>query len=480
MGFSAKASARRSVRRPGEAYLQSRLATGEWAVRWAWHMARALTDQQRRLWFHVLSCQLFKHAHEADGWVPVSSTAMRRDARGVDVEHLINVGLLECQPFSQAEHRCRRFRLPASLMAQYNQAMSQDDPFAPRYDLFTGEPVGPVLPQKYRCHGHPLPLLIRQTIDAISPHGMFNVMAAAEYVQQLRRQAEENPSKINLARWQNDFHCLSAIRAQVSQMDSMGIARFPIPYCVTATGRLAFVGGGTMSCSSAMKRAGYSGLSVTNYDIKSSQATILRDMLNELEIDATWLEYYLAGDKEEYANEAGLPVKVWKTVLYALLMGARLPHPSTAAMSKGEIARAVWRVHGPEGFESGYAKLYKTICPLAKAIRHWHERIILDLEGGQRGRGRPRHHRNDVGMPFINDPADCPWQRAAKLAAHLLQGREAYFIDHLILTGVRHGFVPIAHEHDGIVTWGSISDQAVQEVRQATNIVTLQLIEKPF
>jgi hypothetical protein len=481
------------------AFLKRRVPVGEQAVRWAWRVTRDMPDAQRRVWLHALASQCMKGHHEPEGWVPMPWPVRRNGARGSDLERLVQAGWLEVWRYSRVKHRCTRLRIPEHLLAEYDEALDRDHPDAPRWNLMDAKPVGTARYQTRDGSRNMLPRLIRQAIDAIAPHGHFNIPAATEHVQRLREHAEATGDERDMARWRNDHLCLGAIMAQKPIINSRGIGRFTTPYQVATTGRLVFLNGGSMSCSGAMKAAGYSGIpGLMNYDIKSSQAVILRDLLAEDGIDTTWIDAYLQADKSVYAEQAGLPVKAWKGAVYALLMGGHLRKPERAedllakildAEEQAQpgpemprvpsIAQIVLRAHGTEGFADGYDRLYQVVEPLAQTMKAWHEKLIERARRRERSRSQRYAPPNDVGMPFCLDGLT-RWQIGAQYAAHLLQGREAFWIDSLATMGSKHGFLPIAHEHDGLVTIGEITPEAIQESNATTGIHSLRLIPKSF
>ena len=66
-----------------------------------------------------------------------------------------------------------------------------------------------------------------------------------------------------------------------------------------------------------------------------------------------------------------------------------------------------------------------------------------------------------------------------KIAAHILQGTEAYFIQELTLLAPKYGYYPYANEHDGLVVLGEIPAMAEEEARAITELHFMRLEEKP-
>ncbi|AWR87060.1 hypothetical protein Mtai_v1c18260 [Meiothermus taiwanensis WR-220] len=87
--------------------------------------------------------------------------------------------------------------------------------------------------------------------------------------------------------------------------------------------------------------------------------------------------------------------------------------------------------------------------------------------------------KNAVGMHFcLSEYKKGELRR--KLAAFILQGREALFVHTLAALSEKYGYTVIAHEHDGLVTLEEIPHAAVEEAQNLTGMPEVRLLEKPF
>ncbi len=70
----------------------------------------------------------------------------------------------------------------------------------------------------------------------------------------------------------------------------------------------------------------------------------------------------------------------------------------------------------------------------------------------------------------------------ARLAAFLLQGREAALMHTLAASADEYGFRVLSHEHDGLVVAGDVPPEAVEAAASAARIPMdlVDLEEKPF
>ena len=84
----------------------------------------------------------------------------------------------------------------------------------------------------------------------------------------------------------------------------------------------------------------------------------------------------------------------------------------------------------------------------------------------------------------VEDVADerAPYVLKARLAAFLLQGREAAFTHALTASSDKYGFRVISHEHDGVVVIGTVPEAAVDEAADAARLPDdlVDFVAKPF
>lgn len=486
----------------------------------------AVYDADTRLFFaHVLVCTFFAGD---EGWVPVPSTLIRKELRKAEPELqlLVEAGLLEMKEHEAG--RCREWCVSASVLAEYLR-LSVEHAHAPRVNLFDGKRTTrrekSVL---YDAYKNPLPDLIGTAVRTIE-HGYFNDEVARTHLLRLDatyQQAELHArnmlgaegagspaykaaakgAKRALAQYRTDASCYDAIWNQGPELVGEGLYRYAMAYKPQACGRITQIGGGAQSCSREMKAALYAGVGTLhkeglhNYDLQSSQAYILRDEMHRAGFDTSWLDTYLERDKEEYAQRVGLSVEAWKRCLYAVFMGAHLPK-SLATSRKGAIKERITAdlrsdpdavdasQELTEGLEQGsdpeevYRCFEEEIAPFLEPLDSyrlhleevWARKNAFSCRGGL-------HVRNATGitLSWSELRGKAPHVRRARLAAFVLQGREAAFIHCLAALLPEYGIVPISNEHDGLVTLGAIPNEAVERVRGELGMPYALLPEKPL
>jgi len=457
---------------------------------------------------------------------------------------MVGAGLLEFTPHSIARGRSREFRIPRRLVNMYNgavwDALTETEAPTPTWvNLFTGTGTKRVHKTPKRdTDGRPVPTLSRLGVLAIE-RGVFNRGAVSGHLKQLRKDLEDVELDLShaerrglesapqlarmahraFARFTNDLRCFEWVMGQrAAPLPDDAPAWTYVPaYAFQSTGRVHPNGsGGLQSCSRDMKAAAYHRVSdVHNFDLKASQPSLLLDEFERAGIDCEWLGRYLRdyaqGRRGEYADRCGLSEGAWKECFTSIIFGARVPESVRTRQveyhTKGGSVKRDRPVHavteriladvGEDKLVYALGRFSAEVEPLLRASAQW--RAYLGGEWISEGCPSPgctRTHgskgtvvRNAVGARFnVNERRyGMPkgrrrerqdWRR--KLAAFVLQGREAALISELAQLGDRYGFEPVANEHDGLVSIGTIPDAAVEEARERVGAASARLVTKPI
>ena len=230
---------------------------------------------------------------------------------------------------------------------------------------------------------------------------------------------------------------------------------------------------------------------LNNYDLKSSQAVILRHFMKVAGIPCPWLDEYLDNPeaKAEYARRVGFTGSgaedCWKNCLYALFMGAELPWRTEKPEEFRSIESKIYEhVQDLAELQSAYDKFNAVVKPLKSSIEQWHDYLWKDFAknpANLRLSGGKEFVRNACGMPFCVTPSDFKRGTINKLkrelAAHLLQGQEACAIHHLTILGKELAekgkppiYTPIGNEHDGLIVIGEIPDRAFELAKERSGL----------
>lgn len=433
-------------------------------------------------------------------YAPFSAKLIERELRGLDWRGLMNAGLVEVQHFDRFKGKSRSFRIAPGFLRE----LVEVGPTVERvyehglHNLVSRRPTRRrVKSDRVTKSGNALPKLVRAAIDA--PRAVpFNARAVSAHVERLRLAAdsasEGSGRERALARYMNDMRCLQAVLAQgaepIERYALDGLWTYEPAYRIASTGRVTAKGGALQSCSRAMKVAAYVGVpELRNYDLRASQARILIQFLCEAGIDAGWIERYGADPEAKHVAAAyvRVPVEVWKEALYTLLMGARTPSVRQAARSKGAVVEAIRRGAEPGTFEQTYTRFLDYTADLRVSLSAWHEWLATDFVEGTATRNNvigKRFVANEVGAKVAVEDlgAGRAWRLKARLAAFLLQGREAAFTHSLAASSLEYGFSVLSNEHDGLVVQGEIPPAAVEAAAAAARMPMelVDLVEKPF
>ena len=459
-----------------------------------------------RLVAHLWTVGALRHA-DADAYTPIPWQVLARDVPGADMESLILSGVLDMAPHTYASDgggRCREWAGSAVVADALDDAMASARPGEPSVNLMTGRPRRGRRPgnKRHDDNGNRYPPQVTAGMDAI-PNGVVNVTALRAHLDTLKATAdaadgaERGRAKL---RWRNDALCFEWMRARgLSPTDVPGIYTYPQAWDAQTAGRIMpRDGGGAQSLSRAGKVACYEGIAdVLNYDLRSSQMRILQAELDRLGIGCEWLDRYLADPnaKQTHADACGVPVDSWKVCALAAVMGGAAGVPkhfelkpvtryvggveTTTEKPVCAAMQALDDAMGREAAREAWPRVRAELGPLLDAVRQWHRHLReWTDENATDGRGG-RFVTNAVGAR--RDVSELSkGELPRKVAAHVLQGLESFYVHTLATLGDRYGFRVVSNEHDGLVTLGTVPEAAIQEARQACAMPYVELVEKPF
>ena len=419
----------------------------------------------------------------------------------MDWRWLEGQGLIAVRGYSRAGRRSREFHAdPEFARIYFDSGLTGETVVREgRCNVVTGLPTARAVKSRRRTPSdNPLPPIVRAAIDAPKDVS-FDLCAAERSVTALRDrigEAEDDRERARAeGRYLNDVRALQAVLNQrarpIDPADPGGLWRYDPAYRMVTSGRIAQVGGGLQSISRATKEAAYAAVpGARNYDLRSSQLMVLLVFLGEAGIDGSWLAGYVADPdaKRSGAEHIGVPVDAFKQAVLAVVMGARVPTVGQARRSEGAVATAVRGHVAPSAFSAAYRRFLNRTAGLVEARDAWH-RWLTDVfvpETGRRVAANDRTYvKNETGATVaVEDlaPDGQGWRMKSRLAAFLLQGREARFAHELAAMSAEFGYRVLSPEHDGLVVQGTILQEAVtraaESARLPPNLVAF--VEKPI
>jgi hypothetical protein len=446
-------------------------------------------QQEWHLFCHILiSTIVIKDKHEDEdqpkhGFYPVPSREIEKHiGRGTFWKDLRNAGLIEVQGYDKDRQLCRYFKVNSTALDIYFNNHPGDMRSVEQVNLITGQSSKKRNKSILRdSNNNPAPELIVNAIKSIN-FCLFNNTEVQAHLNQLkdfmdsaaleyqRSDTLSNKKILNKAtsRYRVDRHCADTIQIDAVTVEDFRHSYIPA-YRVARTGRIYEIGGGLLSCTREMKMAGFQNIDeIYNYDLKSSQAYGLKQQLEAINVETTWLTEYLNNPnaKKEYATLLGISVDCWKRCLYSIFFGANIQR----AVKKGAIYDCfLHETADPNKALTLYIKLLDTIQPLKRSILKWHKWLRTEYltKASYQARGE-KYITNSTGKKLsvtqVEKEAKSKKDRSLvtrRIASFVLQGSEAAFIYHLMILGEAYGYQVLSNQHDGLITIGKVSQEAI-------------------
>lgn len=324
----------------------------------------------------------------------------------------------------------------------------------------------------------------------------------------------QNRKKRAAGRYHSLLSGLNVIERQADRIED-GFAYIQNAYEVQpVSGRLTFRLGGPQGLPAVLKSFAYSMEDVYNYDIKSSQTTGLRQLAEDLrrvgyDIDTEALDEYIEkGGKDWVIRNYDLPRSLVKRVEHAIKFMASIPDSMEAAyrlkyddstsFGMPEIAEHVEEYYDDREEQNRVLDDFNEIFgPQVQMIEDLAEGLLneyWDAHSQAGGRGKGRVARNYCGITFCKhdykepvfdedgNVADYKYGHKArsKAMAWYLQGLEAAYVHALTILSEKYNYRVMANEHDGLITIGSIPEEAWKEARELSGARRAELTDKRF
>lgn len=445
-----------------------------------------LNEAHRRFFLHVLCSHLLDLARKK------REVISGYDSLGIQIPSIVLKAELD-RRFSWVRYReplsglieaseyhtgtCRYYQVTPVLLEAIlahidQQVMSPDG--SPAVNLFDGTAYQP----NYDCSDQQSLVPSHLVSTAIAILGGTECPVNAAAIQAHLERLKKEPDK-ELA-FQNDRLCAQSIFAGMRVLD--GVCHYTPSYTPQSSGRIGEQGGGLQSCSKAMKEAAFSDIiDIHNYDLRSSQGYVLLQELQLAGIDDTWLSAHLGpGMFEARSEQVGLSKKTYKKCFFATIMGAA--HVWVEKGYVGALQDAlVEELKDVRLARQKFGELIAQLRPLKELVSKWTAWLLDDPSCPHRKVvERQEVLESAAGQKLILDRSRSKKELQREAAAHILQGQEAAFIHHLTILAKDFGFQPISNQHDGLVTIGTVPEEARRKAAQLAGLVFAFLEEKPF
>lgn len=464
-------------------------------------------DSRRRFIAHLLGGHGLKESKiPGRGFTPVSYKLLRPLASDHNANSvwapLRDAGLIEVENSDRFKNLSAGYRLAvgfAEAIVERAVTTAEAALTSPRVDLVSGRKTTTVRKSEITdSNGKKHPELVRGALKVLS-RSPFYAPAVEAHLDDLRHSAGAARAMWIAARkpasgpaWDqhvkergrllNDLSGYSAVLHQrIAREDTPGVYTYATAYRPLMSGRIGQLGRGLQGASKRMKAAAYSGVpGARNYDLQACHANVLIERLGEAGLDPSWFVLF-ADDRDcrrRDASRIGIPESDYKACIYSLVNGAALPRNPKPGDDPGDIAERILGAVGIDGFGPTWGRLVDVLAPAHKVVRQWHRYLKETYDAAHGGTGRGgRFVTNRVGMRFYPEhfPKDA---RVRKLVAFVLRGYEAALVHTLTVLSRDYDYMPIANEHDGLITIGEIPDEAFEEAKQRVGVVRGLLKEK--
>lgn len=405
-----------------------------------------------------------------------------------------NGPLILTRNHSAEENRCRGYRLPVWLVAELDALAPVsllEAEFAEYRNPFNGRRAQlPLRSIRSRSNHRCAPLIVG-ALDSLE-YGLFDAAAVESCIAQLQA------SRLLETRYRRAKTCYEHVLIQ-RPWTINGLSWYRLAYTVSSTGRIYQRGGALQNCPREMKSAAYSGVpNANNYDIRRSHLTglVLLAESEGLPVPATRALINGPTDLGKIEKSCGLREGTLKTVVYAVLNGARFPFSFDICPQGGKYKHSVRDAirdnalrdqddgHELIPFRERYVRTRESLDAFLSEVKAWHE-ALMDFVYAHATDGRGGQYiRNAVGMNRLVGPIKrynlSKKVVARRVAPHLLQGLEAAFIHALTIRLHAQGIQVISNEHDGLVVLGEVFAEDVEEACIASGFVSAVLQKKPF
>lgn len=491
-------------------YIQDRHVVTQKEADYLHRLFNGLPEQDQNFGCHVFLSNRWQHQEHPDG-SPVPYRAWKKaypQANPFRLQEFISIS-------SRRIDHCREYKVREPYLSEFlavTSTMTAEELLnEPRIYFETSRRV--TRARKSRLsddNNYPLPVVIQKAIRVLSRNGCYvNVAEVIDHVQQLYCACQEAETQCGTgseeyrrakSRYVNDNSCYRSVWETRPHRYQGDLFRFDPVLSAKSTGRLFVKGGGLQTASGEMKRRAYSGLTgFRNYDIKSSQVSILIKLLEKARIDPSWLIQYVNTDnyKEVYGRKAGIPGDLMKRIVISMCMGAHLPATLRNYVRKEDRKRGgSYRKNSILDYLSEEAKdlnqlqvllsgVREVLQPLSVTLKKFHTYLSAEYIPGNKvnGRGGP-YLRNAAGMHLRLSDFNPGKSKGNKrlgpaVAAHLLQGLEAAVTLEMIGRSDEANFTPISCEHDGFIVSAGEADMTMwEEITRRHGLEGMQLVVK--
>lgn len=502
----------------------------------AGHATRAYTNRPSYPWVAIPHQILNARFPEAD-WKSLTG----RDGGGTTNTHGPQFGAqkaprsgpLLLRDYDVDRNRCRYFRLREDVSAKMYR-LGRRTALAAKNQTGRSASSGRSRSQPVRSsmwkNGHRFPDAVCGALRALGT-GVFNWRRAEAWIGRQERICDGmlpgDPERATAeARLEGVLRIYDALLYQVTRTEG-DFAYYSLAFTVGRTGRIFEVGGGVQNAASTFVKELFYGVEgFRNYDLRSAQLAAFVEHADIVGVPTPHAERILDEGFTRQAGELGLPRKLFKRSVYAVLNGSPLPSVKNALsllLFSGPKVPAVVRLvaehvgydelerngrvkvvvacsprrgvrshslaaPGADDFKRLYVPLCEALDGLRREAAAWRG-LVGDPEwavehlGAKYGRGG-LFVRNACGMSMNLLPRERAGEvtrpSAGELSSFFLQGYEAAFVHALTEWLASRGVSVLMNMHDGLIISGVVTPEDIDHARRVSGYWSATLVEKPL
>lgn len=241
-------------------------------------------------------------------------------------------------------------------------------------------------------------------------------------------------------------------------------------YIISSTGRI-FEKYGLQILSRKMRKIALEGINYINYDLKASQAAYINFFFKKSNIQCDWLDLYL--NNIDFLNRIyeKIPKDMFKTMFYTICFGGNVPNDVLNIKTKTnqELVDKFRKKMSDKEINSTFQMFQNETSDFRISLKKWFNYIMSNEF--IKSKTINNNIINSCGMGL-----NIKELTTTKMAAHLLQGEESFFIHTLTNLSKEFDFNVMSNAHDGLITNCLIPKEAIDKAKLITghNFITFE------
>ncbi len=479
--------------------------------------------QTKHLFSHILKGHEL-NLKDSEGWTPIASKLIEKKLNGADWKKLYERDLIEVSSYSKQQGRSREFRVRPDWFFKIQRMRpwtTTDILAAEYYNLCNGQSLKRKNPTKTKYYdSNRNPIFVgyqKKAVKLIKPCKV-NRKQVDDLLERRKLEVDLGLCSVKEElRYIHDLRCWEGIVRRMTSIEGDFLI-YESAWDSQDSCRITELDGGLQNASRELKEAMIKDTGYINLDLKSSQVYGAKTELSKFGIDTSWFDYYQVAGKQKLAANIGISVDCWKGLLCSILMGGfpeinkkgELIAKNMDELIKYKCVRkyvcpevgidVVWDVENnrysylvpnPDNpyRDSRVFEIVKNVIKecrtLIDGIKQWHDKLF-DAYVANTGNNKARFIATNKADGRLNVSQYVTKRKhkyhlsnegKRKLAAHILQGKEAAFI-HYITAFSGEDFTVVSNQHDGLIIEGTIPMELIYNARSFSGLPYAELEEK--